>query len=66
MNGDVLFNRVDIFGSTWVGAFGYPFGNNANVLGGNDLAIGGSFGCNNPSALVTGYGTITSIGAGYI
>lgn len=64
INGDVLFNRVDIFGSTWVGAFGYPFGNGA--LGGNDLSIGGSFGCTNPGALVTGYGTITSVGAGHI
>jgi len=64
VNGDVLFNRVDIFGTTWVGAFGYPFGQSA--LGGNDLSLGGSFNCLNPNALVTGSGTITAIGADWV
>lgn len=64
VNGDVLFNRVDIFGAPWVGAFGYPFGNAS--LGGADLAIGGSFGCNNPGSVSTGYGTISAIGSNYI
>lgn len=64
INGNVLFNRVDIFGSTWVGAFGYPFGNSS--LGGNDLSFGGSFNCLNPNALVSGSGTITAIGASWV
>lgn len=64
VNGDVLFNRVDIFGAAWAGAFGYPFGQAS--LGGGDLAIGGSFGCNSPTSVVTGYGTITAIGANYV
>lgn len=64
VNGNVLFNRVDIFGSTWVGAFGYPFGNSA--LGGSDLSLGGSFNCLNPNALVTGSGTITAIGGNWV
>lgn len=64
VNGDVLFNRVDIFGAPWVGAFGYPFGQAS--LGGGDLAIGGSFGCTSPTSIVSGYGTITAVGANYI
>lgn len=64
VNGNVLFNRVDIFGSTWVGAFGYPFGNSS--LSGNDLSLAGSFNCLNPNALVSGSGTITAIGANWV
>ena len=61
VNGDVLFNRVDIFDATWSGAFGYPFG--IASLGGNDLALGGSFGCTNPGLISSGNGKITAIGA---
>lgn len=64
VNGNVLFNRVDIFGAPWVGAFGYPFGSGA--FGGNDLSLTGSFSCLNPGALVTGSGTISAIGGGWI
>lgn len=64
VNGDVLFNRIDIFDSAWTGAFGYPFGSAS--LGGNDLAFGGSFGCTNPGSISSGYGTITAIGADFI
>lgn len=63
-SGDVLFNRVDIFGETWIGAFGYPF--QTSAFGSSDLSINGSFGCLNPTAVVTGSGTITAIGADYI
>lgn len=64
VNGDVLFNRVDIFGAPWVGAFGYPFGNAS--LGGADLAIGGSFGCTSPAQVVSGFGTISGVGSNWI
>ena len=64
VNGDVLLNRVDIFGNNWVGAFGYPF--QSSALGGNDFSIGGSFGCLNANSVVTGSGTITSVGSDYI
>lgn len=64
VNGDVLFNRVDIFGAPWVGAFGYPFGNAS--LGGADLAIGGSFGCSSGGAMSNGFGTISAIGTNWI
>lgn len=63
-SGDILFNRVDIFGNNWVGAFGYPFVSDA--LQGNDFSIGGSFGCLNPNSVVTGSGTITAVGSNYI
>lgn len=63
--GDVLLNRVDIFGQSWVGAFGYPFQPSAFGQG-NDLAIGGSFGCLNPTSVVSGSGVITAIGPNYI
>ena len=63
-SGDVLLNRVDIFGESWIGAFGYPFQTSAFVS--NDLSLNGSFGCLNPTAVVTGSGTITAIGADYI
>ncbi|TXH54360.1 MAG: hypothetical protein E6Q89_08170 [Bacteroidia bacterium] len=29
LNGDISFNRVDIFGSGWTGKYGYPFPQNA-------------------------------------
>lgn len=29
LNGDITFNRVDIFGSGWTGKYGYPFPQNA-------------------------------------
>ncbi len=61
---DVAFNKIDIFGQNWVGAFGYPFSQNA--FGTQDLSLAGSFGCTNPSALAHGSGTITAIGADYI
>ena len=64
VSGDVLLNRVDIFGDTWIGAFGYPF--QTSAFGSSDLSINGSFGCLNPNAVVTGSGTITAIGADYI
>lgn len=64
VNGDVLFNKIDIFGAAWSGAFGYPFGQAS--LGGGDLSIGGSFGCTSPTSVVSGFGTITAIGANYI
>lgn len=64
VNGDVLFNRVDIFGAPWVGAFGYPFLNSS--LGGNDLSFAGSFGCNNPTAIMTGSGVISALGSNWI
>lgn len=64
VNGNVLFNRVDIFGAPWSGAFGYPFGSGA--FGGNDLSLTGSFSCLNPGALVTGSGTISAIGGNWI
>jgi hypothetical protein len=35
-------------------------------LGGNDLALGGSFGCKNPALVSSGYGKIAAIGADYI
>lgn len=63
-SGDVLLNRVDIFGESWIGAFGYPF--QTSAFGSNDLSLNGSFGCLNPTAVVTGSGTITAIGADYI
>lgn len=59
-----MFNRIDIFGNNWVGAFGYPFVSDA--LGGNDFSIGGSFGCMNPNSIVSGSGTITAIGSNYV
>ena len=64
VSGNVMFNRVNIFDQDWSGAFGYPF--NENAFGTSDLSLAGSFGCMNPSALVTGSGTITEIGANYI
>lgn len=64
VNGDVLLNRIDIFGQAWAGAFGYPFGQAS--LGGGDLAIGGSFGCGSPTSVVSGFGTIAAVGANYI
>lgn len=65
INGDVLFNRVDIFGTPWVSAFGYPFGEAS--LGGSDLVLAGSFGCaSSATTVVRGVSTITSIGANWI
>lgn len=61
---DVTFNKVNIFGPEWTGAFGYPFGEAA--FGANDFSFTGSFNCMNPTSVVTGYGTISGIGANYI
>lgn len=67
VTGDVLLNRVDIFGQSWVGAFGYPFTTAAfGDANGSDLALNGSFGCLNPSSVVSGSGTITAIGSNWI
>ena len=65
-SGDVLFNRINIFGDNWVGAFGYPFYLTALGGSGDACSIDGSFGCLNPGSLVSGYGTVSAIGSGYI
>lgn len=64
VNGDVLLNRIDMFGPSWIGAYGYPFGQAS--MGGADLLIGGSFGCTNPGAIQSGYVTISAVGSNYI
>lgn len=64
VNGDVLFNRIDIFGPSWVGAYGYPFGQAS--MGTADLVIGGNFGCTAPGAITSGYGRITAVGSNFI
>lgn len=61
---DISFNRVNIFDANWVGAFGYPF--SSGSFSSSDLSLTGSFSCMNPTALVTGSGSITSIGPNWI
>ncbi len=61
---DVSFNKVDIFGREWSGKFGYPFVESA--FENSDFAFSGSFNCLNPGSLVTGFGTISNIGANFI
>lgn len=64
VNNDVVLNRVDIFGQSWVGAFGYPFATSAFAESG----INGNFECSaaNSLSLVRGSGTISKIGTNYI
>lgn len=67
VNGNVLFNKVDIFGTGWVGSFGYPFGPDA--LQGDDFDIRGSFNCFNSQAVtstISGSGVISAIGPNWI
>lgn len=65
VNGNVLLNGVDIFGSDWAGTFGYPFGSGA-FEGNESLSLAGSFNCLNPGSLVAGSGSIVDIGANWI
>ena len=62
--GTLELRRVDIFSPVWAARYGYPFPSAS--LGGNDLAIGGSFSCLSPSEAQKGYGKIYDIGADYI
>lgn len=64
INGDIAFTRVDIFSPQWAGKYGYPMSKAA--FNNEDFSFAGSFGCNNPNMLSTGYGTISSIGADFI
>lgn len=66
VNGNVLFNGVDIFGTDWAGSFGYPFGSGAFEGAQDSLSLAGSFNCLNPGSLVQGAGTIVNIGSNWI
>lgn len=64
INGDVAFNRIDVFSPEWAGKYGYPMSKAA--FNNEDFSFAGSFACNNPNLLSTGFGTISNIGSDFI
>ena len=62
VRGDVHFRVVDVFGAPWTNKYGYPFPNSRN----GEISFQSDFGCLNPSAARSGYGTISAIESEYI
>ena len=56
VRGDVSFRRVNIFGNPWTNKYGYPFPHSRD-----GSSLNNDFGCLNPSAAKSGYGTISGI-----